>query len=123
MGILVRNSAAFLEQELMLHNIMLQLSIEVSHEQVLGDELMLSLVFVNIYRNAKEALHHQKIKIIYVSVATKNNHIVIVVQDTGLGVGLSISRSIIEQNGGQLFISNAEEGGAMNESKLPQILS
>jgi nitrogen fixation/metabolism regulation signal transduction histidine kinase len=40
-----------------------------------------------------------------------------------LGVGLSVSRSIIEQNGGQLFISNAEEGGAMIESKLPQILS
>ena len=41
----------------------------------------------------------------------------------GLGVGLSISRSIIEQNDGQLFISNAEEGGARIEIHLPQILT
>lgn len=143
--ILVRNSAVFLEQDLMLHDIIFQFSIEDSRAQVLGDGLMLSQVFVNIYRNAVEALLYQKIKIIYVSVATKNNHIVIVVQDTGLGfsckalesitepfyttkagglgVGLSISRSIIEQNDGQLFISNAEEGGARIEIHLPQILT
>ena len=37
----------------------------------------------------------------------------------GLGLGLSISKDIIEQHHGRLLISNAEQGGACFEIRLP----
>jgi PAS domain S-box-containing protein len=144
-GQLVVNTAALLEQDFMLHNIAIQFSIEDDRMKVLADEVLLTQVFVNIYRNAMEALVLQKIKIIYVSVTEKDSRIIIVVRDTGLGiakevlkfisepfyttkvgglgVGLSISRSIIEQYEGQLIIANAKEGGARLEIQLPQFLN
>jgi len=144
-GMLLRNTATLLEHDLLLHNTAIQFFIEDRKMKVLADEVMLSQVFVNIYRNAIEAVADQKIKIIYTSVKVKDDRIVIVVRDTGLGlsskvlksidepfyttkagglgVGLLISRSIIKQYDGQLLIGNAEEGGAKIEVQLPQFLS
>lgn len=144
-GMLLRNTATLLEHDLLLHNTAIQFFIEDRKMKVLADEVMLSQVFVNIYRNAIEAVADQKIKIIYTSVKVKDDRIVIVVRDTGLGlsskvlksidepfnttkvgglgVGLLISRSIIKQYDGQLLIGNAEKGGASIEIQLPQFLN
>jgi C4-dicarboxylate-specific signal transduction histidine kinase len=129
----------------MTKHIDVQFSIEDSRMLVLADEIQLSQVLINMYRNAIEAVEHQKIRRIDVSVKAKDKWVVICIRDsgpglspeslqhisepyyttktTGLGLGLSISRSIVEQYGGHLIISNAEEGGAMFEIQFPQFLN
>jgi C4-dicarboxylate-specific signal transduction histidine kinase len=39
----------------------------------------------------------------------------------GLGVGLSISKTITEKHGGSLTITNAVDGGALVELNLPAV--
>jgi signal transduction histidine kinase len=43
-------------------------------------------------------------------------------KEDGLGVGLSISRTIAEMHGGRLTITNAVGGGALVELNLPSRL-
>lgn len=144
-GKLADSTIKLLAQDLMTKHIDVQFSIEDSRMLVLADEIQLSQVLINIYRNAIEVLEHQKIRRIDVSVKAKDKWVVICICDsgpgfsteslqhisepyyttktTGLGLGLSISRSIVEQYGGHLIISNAEEGGAMFEIQMPQFLN
>jgi PAS domain S-box-containing protein len=144
-GKLADSTIKLLAQDLMTKHIDVQFSIEDSRMLVLADEIQLSQVLINMYRNAIEAVEHQKIRRIDVSVKAKDKWVVICIRDsgpglspeslqhisepyyttktTGLGLGLSISRSIVEQYGGHLIISNAEEGGAMFEIQFPQFLN
>lgn len=144
-GKLADSTIKLLAQDLMTKHIDVQFSIEDSRMLVLADEIQLSQVLINIYRNAIEVLEYQKTRRIDVSVKAKDKWVVICIRDsgpgfspeslqhisepyyttktTGLGLGLSISRSIVEQYGGHLIISNAEEGGAMFEIQMPQFLN
>jgi two-component system sensor kinase FixL len=44
-------------------------------------------------------------------------------KETGMGVGLSISRSIIEAHGGQMWAESNESGGATFRFTLPAALA
>ncbi len=138
---LVQETAQFINQEAMVNNVDFIFECDQSIAQVTCDATQLSQVLINLYRNALEALNGVLDGVITVSVSHFEDWIVISVLDNGpglsefvlknimepffttktdgLGLGLSISKNIIEQHNGQFFISNAKEGGACFEIMLP----
>jgi signal transduction histidine kinase len=108
--------------------------------RVIGDPLQLSQVVLNLLRNALDASGdcHREVA---VRVRQLKGQAVVEVEDhgpgltheaqrlagqpffttksEGLGLGLSISRAIAEQHGGVLRLSNAPDGGALAELRLP----
>ena len=99
---------------------------------VLGDAVQLSQVLFNVLRNAMESVVQVQTRCIRLDVGQENRDIVIEVHDTGTGLsetaaeqagdpfyttkisglamGLSISKTILVQFGGQLSLINTEQG-------------
>ena len=106
-----------------------------------GDKIQLSQIVLNVYRNAIQAMAGADVREISVSLEREDQRIVLHVHDSGtgldeivkdqvgqpfvttkhegLGVGLSISKTIAEMHGGSLSITNAVDGGALVELNLP----
>jgi C4-dicarboxylate-specific signal transduction histidine kinase len=106
-----------------------------------GDKVQLSQIVLNVYRNALQAMEAGEVRKIFVSLAHEDNRVVMRVHDSGpglsdgiknqvgqpfvtskvdgLGVGLSISKTIAEMHSGSLTITNAVGGGALVELNLP----
>lgn len=141
---LVKETLGFLTQEMMVNQIKVNYFLIDEKLLVLGDAIQLSQVLLNIYRNALEVLQNTTTRrYINISVRQLGDWIVISITDSGsgfttealkqvatpfystktsgLGLGLSISKDIIEQHQGQLLISNSEQGGACFEIRLPVI--
>ncbi len=99
---------------------------------VLGDAVQLSQVLFNVVRNAMESVEKVQTRSIRLNIRHENREILIEVHDTGpglselaaaqagdpfyttkisgLGMGLSISKTILAQFGGRLSLQNTENG-------------
>jgi signal transduction histidine kinase len=108
---------------------------------VLGDGVQLSQILMNVYRNAVQATTGHQDRQLLVTVRREGHQVRVQIEDNGpglssetmaqihqpffstkpdgLGVGLSISRTIAEQHGGSLQIANGPEGGACVTLTLP----
>jgi C4-dicarboxylate-specific signal transduction histidine kinase len=109
--------------------------------RVVGDAIQFSQVILNVVRNAMEALSEVARREIHLTILGLDGHLLLRVRDTGpgleatalaqagqpffttktagLGMGLFISRSIMEQFGGKLNVQNADEGGTLVEIEWP----
>jgi PAS domain S-box-containing protein len=135
---------ALTEHELRSHDIVLQAQLGEALRRVAGDRVQLQQVLLNLILNAIEAMsgvHDGPRQLTIVSREDAPNAVVVEVRDSGtgldpegaermfeafyttkaegIGIGLSISRSIIEAHGGRLWASSNEPRGAVFGFSLP----
>lgn len=108
---------------------------------VLVDRVQIQQVMINLMRNAVEAMKDTPRKELRVQIKPQGSDVAVVVEDSGpgiadeiapelfkpftttkaggMGVGLSISKRIIEAHGGQMTVSRSVLGGARFSFTLP----
>ncbi|MFO1107974.1 MAG: sensor protein FixL [Bradyrhizobium sp.] len=120
----------------------LQFELDRRHDLVLADRVQIQQVLVNLFRNALEAMEASKQRrlvaatkpaaddMIEISVADTGHGFAngvesnlfqtfFTTKETGMGVGLSISRSIVEAHGGKMWAEPNASGGATFRFTLP----
>lgn len=122
--------------------VILRFNLDPTHDQVLADRVQIQQVLVNLFRNALEAMaastHRELIAsntraaddMIEVAISDSGHGFgddartnlfqpFFTTKQTGMGVGLSISRTIIETHGGKMWAETNASGGATFRFTLP----
>ena len=135
---------ALTEHELRSHDIVLRTDLDATLPRLAGDRVQLQQVLLNLIVNAIEAMgavHDRARELTIVSRQDSPNAVLVEVRDSGtgldpqraeqvfeafyttkvdgIGIGLSISRSIIEAHGGRLWASATAPHGAVFRFSLP----
>jgi signal transduction histidine kinase len=134
---LVRESASLLDRELAAQKVSLRLALDEALPPILANRVQIQRVLVNLLTNAIESFGATTWRTRRVSIRSRApdgetlrvevsdsglgippeavSHIFesfFTTKSSGLGLGLSLSRAIVESHGGRLWASEAEDGGA-----------
>ena len=141
---LINDVVALVQRELLIHRVGLRLDLAASPSPVVGDRVQLQQVIINLVMNGIEAMAPvtERPRQLWIrSRPHANAQILVSVQDSGVGIdpeqmdrmfnaffttkpdgmgmGLSICRSIIEAHGGELWALPNERSGATFEFTVP----
>ncbi len=148
MNEVVNDVLLLVERELVKHRVTLKLDMEPSPPIILGDRVQMQQVVINLVINAIQAMSDVTDRPRVLSIRsrsepsdTPNRSIILEVRDTGVGIdpssiaqlftafhttkadgmgmGLSICRSIVEAHGGRISVETGQERGACFVVRLP----
>jgi signal transduction histidine kinase len=128
--------------ELQKHRVALRTQLNKPLPTVQGDKVQLQQVVLNLIMNSIEAMHSVETRVLKVQTdQSKPGMVRVSIEDTGtgidpsnldrifkplfttkengMGMGLSICRSIIESHGGRIWVSAAVNGGSIFQVELP----
>lgn len=125
---LLEELAMLHKKELADHGIEIELKVQSDELKLSADKTMIEQVLINLIKNAIQAFDSQPAKKIILSAHDSDGHIIISVKDngngidsdalekifipffttkkTGSGIGLSLSRQIMRQHGGQISVKS-----------------
>lgn len=143
LGDLVAETIQMLSSELRQHDVIVKIYSAENIARVVGDSIQVEQVLINLVRNAVTALqeceHPRQVSIVtrqidaeFVEVEVRDNGHGIsptarekifepffTTRSEGLGMGLSISRAIVEAHGGKLWLASESNQGASFQFTLP----
>lgn len=138
------DTLALMESSSKMDTVQIHNSLAAENLMVLGEAIRLEQVFLNILRNAFDAMAETKAPEIWISATQQDRRVILRIRDNGpgfdeqelkrafdpffttkevgkgLGLGLSISSRIIQDFGGVLKAQNHDEGGAVFLIELMQ---
>ncbi|WP_332812502.1 sensor histidine kinase [Sphingomonas sp.] len=142
---LVRETASLLDTELAANQVALRLQLDEALPPIRGNRSQLRQVLVNLFTNAIESLNEPSCRLREIEIRTMSLpdrdvlleisdtgpgiqpdatarifEIFFTTKDTGTGLGLSLSRNIVEDHGGRIWASPSEEHGARFYLQLPR---
>jgi PAS domain S-box-containing protein len=138
---LIREMTALLKKETVRHSIKIHSDLNEDMPNVLADRVQLQQVFMNLMLNAIEAMKDGGGKLTITSRRTPEGQLIVSIEDTGVGLpagnterifdafhstkpqgtgmGLAITRSIVEAHGGRVWATVNQEAGATFHFTLP----
>jgi signal transduction histidine kinase len=142
----INDVVALVQREVLNHRVSLRLELGSGLPPLLGDRVQLQQVLINLVINGIQAMADigdDPRELLIESHRDSDGQVVVAVQDSGpgvdpesanrlfdaffttkaegMGMGLSICRSIIEAHGGQVWASNNAGHGAIFQFSLPSI--
>ncbi len=141
LGSLVADTLAIAARDLDAHGARIQVA-PLGEPHVLGDPILLKHLLLNLITNALQAMEAAGIadKRMDLTLHAKDDHVLLLLRDHGpglapeiaepfetfattkpggMGLGLSICRSIVELHDGRITLSNHPDGGALAAIELP----
>jgi two-component system, NtrC family, sensor kinase len=136
----IRESAEFMQRELMRKNVELEVCVPSALVLVAFDEMQIRQVVFNLLRNAEEAMPDGgKVRVTLVeepptlvTLAVEDEGVgldpsfadrlfdpFVTTKQTGTGLGLAVTRQIVESHSGKIRCENLETGGARFVIELP----
>jgi C4-dicarboxylate-specific signal transduction histidine kinase len=139
----MKDSIAILSGVLREHSIQVDLQLPTQELSLLGNETELQQVFVNLLRNGGDAMIDARViqPRICIHATAKDDMLNVTIEDNGpgvdpgaernlfdpffttreggMGMGLAISRSIVENHGGRLCVDENASNGARFRVELP----
>ena len=138
---IVQDVVSLLRSDANIRNVSVEVDLHPGLPLVLGDHVQLQQILVNLLMNAFDALGTARERRVMVTTHKAGTAIRVAVNDSGsgiptadlarifdpfyttkasgLGMGLSIARSLIEAHGGQLWAENNKDGGATFAFTVP----
>jgi PAS domain S-box-containing protein len=138
---IIREMTALLRNETVRHSIKIHSELDEDIPNVLADRVQLQQVFMNLMLNAIDAMKDTGGKLTISSRLTPEGQLIVSISDTGVGLpaenteqifdafhttkpqgtgmGLAITRSIVEAHGGRVWATPNQEAGATFHFTLP----